>query len=93
MVPLRLGFRDMKTNEKTAGVIILAIGGLLLFYLYSQGQLGAAVTQDTGANTGQPSVVIDPTVPNVTFQSVGQNVNVVSYVPLFGFIGVGPFWS
>ena len=83
----------MKPNEKTVGLIVLAVGGMLLFYLYSQGQLGAAVQQDTGLPTSSGSVTVDPTVPAVTFQGNLNNINVVSYVPLFGFIGVGQFWA
>lgn len=83
----------MKPNEKTAGAIVLIVGGLLLFYLYSKGQLGAAVKQDTGLPVASAGTAINPTVPNLTFQTTSPNVNVVSYVPLFGFIGVGRFWS
>lgn len=83
----------MKPNEKTMGVIVLIGGAFLLWYLYQNGQLGTAAANDVGA---QPTSTVSPlgmASPNINFNVGTTNLNVVSYVPLFGFIGVGQFWS
>ena len=84
----------MKKNEYVVPTVIVGVGVLLLYWLYSNGQLGAAAQQATG--TTSPTIIVtgagagNPT-PSTAFQSGTNNINVVSYVPLFGFIGVGSY--
>ncbi len=83
----------MKGNEKTLGVVVLVAGAFLLWYLYQNGQLATAATNDVSAQPANTSTLPEAVSPNINFQVLTNNVNVVSYVPLFGFIGVGQFWS
>ena len=91
----------MKSDEKTAGFIVLAVGAFFLYYLYSNGQLGAAansVTSSTPAQTGNVTNNYSYNIPplpaaNTNFNVSTTDLNVVSYVPLFGFIGTGQFWQ
>lgn len=87
----------MKTNEKTAGLLIVGVGAALLFFLFRNGQAGAAlnsVTSPTAPSSNTYTYNIPPLPSaNTNFNVNTTDLNVVSYVPLFGFIGVGQFWQ
>ena len=84
----------MKKNEYVLPTVIVGVGVLLLYWLYSNGQLSVPTQQTIGS--ASPTIIVagagagNPT-PSTAFQSRTNNINVVSYVPLFGFIGVGSY--
>jgi hypothetical protein len=77
---------------------VLIVGAILLFlWLESQGSASATPTA-TPADAVTPSGTTGPSRPvNLSFQTPPINVSLeggygAGYVPLFGFLGYGPFW-
>lgn len=88
----------MKKHETLVTGAIIVVGLLLLFYLYRNSGSSSASTTTAGTPLTSGPVTenynISPQPGTyIGFTPPSSNINVVSYLPLFGFIGVGNFWS